>query len=110
MVALAEAESRAHETESFQRGLQESSAVLSAAAYSALIDATRKPEEIAVVARPCHLPRAAVGEASSRRVIPAGYSSGTIHGLVASAHVFHTAVLGRRLAPLQGRHTMEDTS
>jgi len=61
MVALAEAESRAHETESFLRGLQESSAVLSAATYSALVDATRKPEEIAVVARPCqlHVPQSA---------------------------------------------------
>src|SRR4030095_13899033 len=39
-----------------------------------------------------------VGEASSRRVIRAGYSSGTMHGPVASAHVFHTVVLGRRLA------------
>jgi chemotaxis protein histidine kinase CheA len=55
MVALTEAESRTHEMESFLRCLQESSAVCSAAAYSALVDATRKPEEIAVVARPCQL-------------------------------------------------------
>src|SRR5690242_11787928 len=32
-------------------------------------------------------------------------SSYSFHGPVASAHVFHTVVFGRRLAPLQGRHT-----
>ena len=47
MVALEEAETLAHEMESFLRRLQESNAVFSAAAYSALVDATRKLEEIA---------------------------------------------------------------
>jgi hypothetical protein len=41
MVALAEAESLAHEMESALRRLRESSAVFSAAAYWALVDATR---------------------------------------------------------------------
>jgi len=95
MVALAEAESLAHEMESALRRLRESSAVFSAPRIGRWSTPRGKLEEI---------------EASSRRVIPAGYSSGIIHGLVASAHVFQTVVLGRRLASLQGRHTMEDTS
>jgi two-component system chemotaxis sensor kinase CheA len=46
MVALADAETLAHEMESFLRRLQQSPTVLSGASYSALVDAARRLEQI----------------------------------------------------------------
>jgi two-component system chemotaxis sensor kinase CheA len=46
MVALEEAEVLAHEMESFLRRLQQSPAVLSGSAYSALVDAVRRLEQV----------------------------------------------------------------
>jgi len=60
--------------------------------------------------RPRPTPRVAVAEASSRCVIRAGVFFVAFHGPVASAHVFHTVVFGRDLAPVRGRHTMEGSS
>ena len=56
--------------------------------YAALdFSRNRSVARVVVVARPCQLQRDAIGAASSRRAIYAGYSSDIIHGPVASAHV-----------------------